>query len=57
MAGAFFKILTGLETVKYIFFCISMPRFRHYLFTLGLGFLCLHRRPMIESVSLTGFLK
>ena len=25
-------------------------RFRHYPFTLGLGFLGLHRRPMIDSI-------
>ena len=25
-------------------------RFRHYPFTLGLGFLCLHQRPMIYSI-------
>ena len=28
------------------------PRFRHYSFTLGLGFLCLHQRPMIDSIYL-----
>ena len=27
----------------------SEPRFQHYLFTLGLGFLDLHRQPMIDS--------
>ena len=29
------------------------PRFRHHPFTLGLGFLCLHQRPMIDSISCT----
>ena len=28
-------------------------RFRHYPFTLGLEFLGLHRRPMIDSILLT----
>ena len=28
------------------------PRFRHYPFNLGLGFLGLHRRPMTESIYL-----
>ena len=32
---------------------LGKPRFRHYPFTLGLGFLCLHRRPMIDSIFLT----
>ena len=26
------------------------PRFRYHPFTLGLGFLCLHWRPMIDSI-------
>ena len=30
----------------------SNPRFRHYLFTLGLGFLGLRWRPVIDSVFL-----
>ena len=29
-------------------------RFRHYPFTLGLGFLCLHQRPMLDSICLLG---
>ena len=29
---------------------LGKPRFRQYPFTLGLGFLCLHRRPMIDSI-------
>ena len=33
------------------------PCFRHHLFTLGLGFLCLHRRPMIDSICHSCLLK
>ena len=29
---------------------IGKPRFRYYLFTLGLGFLCLHQCLMIDSI-------
>ena len=29
---------------------LCIPRFRHYPLTLGLGFLCLHQRPMIDYI-------
>ena len=32
---------------------VSKPRFRHYPFTLEVGFLCLHHRPMLDPILLT----
>ena len=29
---------------------LGKPRSRHFPFTLGLGFLCLHQRPMTDSI-------
>ena len=36
--------------IMYEYLKLGKSRFRHYSFTLGLGFLGLHRRPVLDSI-------
>ena len=52
------KHLSPIQTEKYqpsglrIMRKLGKPHFRYYQFTLGLGCLCLHQRPMLDSIYL-----